>query len=117
MAGLSRPQKDRAIMRIEAKANDRARVIAEFIRLEANARAPVDENRPATHHGPRLKGSYYVKRAKGKNGWVVASTVGYWAFVEYGTGHFREPHDKNSQPGGFPHVRPAIEAARIVFGG
>lgn len=110
-------QKRRALARIEDKANDRARTIAEFIAFWANREAPVDDNRHRSHKNTRrLKGSYYVMPAKNRDGWVVASAVDYWAFVEYGTGHFNAPHNKGGASPGFPHVRKAIQRARAVYG-
>lgn len=103
---LSTLQKNRALSRIEEAADDQCRKIAEFIALHANFNAPVDPDRHPSHRRTRrLAGSY--RAAKDVDGtWTVQSNRDYWAFVEYGTGR-QAPE---------PHVRPAIEAARQVFG-
>lgn len=99
-----RPNANRAITRIEEAAQDRAREIAEFIALNANLLAPVDDDRHTSHRGTRrLAGSYSVKMINGEA--VVQSNREYWIYVEKGT--------RRQAPE--PHVEPAIELARAVY--
>jgi HK97 gp10 family phage protein len=102
---VSTLQKNRALERIERAAMEQCREITEFIAFAANRNAPVDLNRHPSHEGTRrLHNAYQARRDEGS--WVVLSNRPYWKFVEFGT-HRQQP---------IPHLRPAIEAARQVYG-
>lgn len=104
---ISRAVTNRTLARIERKASERAREIAQFIvdEIATNPNTPEDRSpdRPPHEH---LRYSYYVAQARdGSGDWLIKSRSRYWVFVEFGT---REHGDAQ------PHLRPAIELARAV---
>lgn len=106
---MPRRRNTRALTRIEAAAAERAREIAEFIVLEINRTAPYDEARHPSHRGTRrLRGSYRV--VMDGDTAVIRTNRPYWIFVEKGT---RRNDYRDAQP----HVAPAIELARQLYGG
>lgn len=97
----------RAIARIEAAADRRAKAISTFILRRIHEYAPRDDlhHDASTQH---LADSYYAVRDRAGGGdWLIKSRSRYWAFVEFGTAQHGDAQ---------PHVRPAIDDARAEFG-
>lgn len=98
----------RTINKIEREGEQRAREIAQFIVDHIAIHGPIDLDRRPGRLGPEhLRTSYGIKPAPEGGEWYVTTDVRYWAFVEFGT----KEHGRAQ-----PHVRPAIEAARVAFG-
>lgn len=98
----------RALARIKALADRRAKRVAEFIVNEiATSPATPEDDDPSRGPHEHLRYSYYAVRDRSGGGdWLIKSRSKYWVFVEFGTAQHG-----NAQP----HVRPAIEAARERF--
>lgn len=95
---------NRAISRIEDKANERALALAkDLVRLIA-LYAPRDPNHAENTGGPPLWQSYYVRIDPETGDSIVKCRRRYWPFVEYGTQH------ADAQP----HVRPALRALKRI---
>lgn len=99
---------ERAIARIKRAADRRAHEIAQFIvdEIATNPQTPQDDS-PDREPGEHLRYSYQVRQDPETGDWLITTDRHYWAFVEFGT---REHGSAQ------PHVRPAIETARQVFG-
>lgn len=81
---------------IEEIALEHSRKVAQAIvdEIANNPETPTDEG--------YLRNSYSVEYDPKRHSYVVVSSVPYWKYVEFGTGHGPEQ----------PHVRPAIEVVR-----
>lgn len=98
----------RALARIEALADRRAKRIAEFIvnEIATNPDTPQDDD-PGREAHEHLRFSYYAVRDKSGGGdWLIKSRSKYWVYVEFGTAQHGHAQ---------PHVRPAIDLARERF--
>jgi len=100
------PLANRPLKRIEEKADERARNIAQFIVDWIKVNGPYDKHRPPSHSGVHLKDSYYARKDPLTGDYLISSQRRYWAFVEFGTHRSKR----------VMHVRPAIEAAKREFG-
>lgn len=105
----NRAQARRALARIERAGENRAEEIAQFIVSTIRILAPYDPRTTTDTHGEHLRDAYRAKPDPNNPGeWIITCNRRYWVFVEFGTAEHGDAQ---------PHVRPAIEAARRVFGG
>ncbi len=104
---LSTAKAYRNLARIEDKAQQRCHDIAQFVVEHISTFGPYDENRPDSHTGPHLKDSYYARFSPEQDAWMIRCRRRYWVYVEFGT--------RRSKAN--PHVRPALDAARVAFKG
>jgi len=100
----------RTIERIEDKARERAREIAQDIVDLIHINAPTGSVERGTLHddaGPELKDSFYVRLDPETGDFLIRSRRRYWAYVEFGT---REHGDAQ------PYIRPSVDAVKRYYG-
>lgn len=104
--GYTSANAHRALARIEKKAQARARDVAAYIVDMISFYAPRDPLHTEHTGGVPLAESYKVTRDRSTGDFLISSSRRYWAFVEFGTAE---------HGGAQPHVRPAIDRARVKF--
>lgn len=98
----------RALARIEALADRKAKRVAETIvnLIQTGDKPNLDED-PRRGPHEHLKFSYYtVRDSAGGGDWLIKSRSKYWVYVEFGTAQHGDAQ---------PHVRPAIDEAKARF--
>lgn len=98
----------RSMGKISRAGDDRSREICEHIvhLIATSSGTPYDSRAESDTTGAHLRDSYRVVRHPAGDGWLITTDRRYWMFVEFGT------RKMDAQP----HIRPAIENARQVFG-